>query len=45
MLLRTRDPARAPWVVFELRMKMGVSVTTASIIASAPTVYNKDPFS
>jgi hypothetical protein len=39
MLSRTREPAREPSVAFELRMKMGVSFTTASIIASEPTVF------
>lgn len=37
-LLITRDPARWPLLGCEFRIKIGVFVTVASIIASAPTV-------
>ena len=38
-LLITREPAREPLLGFEVRMKMGVSLTTASMMAWAPVVY------
>jgi hypothetical protein len=36
------EPVRVDELVFEVRMKMGVLVTTASRMASAPAVYKCD---
>lgn len=44
MLSRTMDPSRVPVLAAVVRRKIGVFVTTASMIASAPTPCDEPSF-